>query len=105
VARPLYSALLLQGSGGESASPPAGDIWVIRDVAGTLFTLGTGAPSQLLFYNGSLAFYTVEQPALVARSFHWEGRQVLAGGSALSTTLLGPGTATYSISGYALSSP
>ena len=101
----LYSALLLEGPGSSSTVVPAGLLYVVRDISVTLDTNGTAAPINFLVQLNGVTFYNAAQVALMLRSYHWDGRQVCGTGATLEAIVLGTGVASYTVSGYALTTP
>lgn len=103
--RPLYSVLLLEGTGAGSANVPAGDVWVVRDVSGIIKAAPGSSPGAIHFSVNGTRFWEALVVPFREIPFHWSGRQVLAGGQTLDVNLFGGPVVSYAISGYQLTTP
>lgn len=101
----VYSTTILADSGSDTTVVPAGLLFVIRDISGTLSTLGIDGPQGVLFNAEAQDFYFPRICGRQQADFHRECRVVCNPGSVVSATLHGDGLANYIISGYALTLP
>lgn len=97
----------LGGGGTALPSPPAGHVWVVRNITAvwlgaTSFAL-TGFGIQ---FDSGAPFWFLDGPVIVSgRSYDWGGRHVLNGGDGWQFTSSDPGDWALTISGYDLELP
>jgi len=104
----LYSSALYVAENlmGDLSEPvPAGEVWVVRDVTLLQFAGSAGAASNV-YVGDALTLWFIAahlDPTVADAYYHWEGRQVIAPGSAIRV-LTGESTQVR-ISGYILTLP
>jgi hypothetical protein len=101
----VYTQDLLSGSGVGSVVVPTGDVWVIRDISGTIDTSTMLGPGGIGFSAIATQFYVYATTPNRFDTFHWEGRVAVPEAETIAAYLFSDPSVSFIMTGYTLTLP